>query len=104
MSIRRFVYVNLVIAGVVLILNSVIVATSGRYLTLRGTALEILRFPLALALAGLPPLQTIASIGLMLFKREATRSQIVWFLLLVIAFSLVSGILVLMGIAQCGPS
>ena len=95
MSIRKAACVNTGIASLVLALNCVVFLGS---VTLRGTSIEFLRFPLALALAGLPPLQTVASIALLLSKSEARRRPVVWFLLLVIALSLVSAFFVLVGI------
>ena len=98
---RKVTCVNLGIAVFILGLNAIILVTSpSQHLRLWGISLEFIVFPTILAQVLLPPLQTVVSIGLLLFNREARARPMVWLLLLAIVFSLLSGLIVLVGIAS----
>jgi len=96
--IRKAVYVNLAVASFVLLVTSIVFVTSPSQLFYRGW-LDLLESAFVWALALLPPIQVAASAALLLSSRESRKSPLVWLLLLVTAFSLVSGFFVLAGIA-----
>ena len=97
---RKVAYVHLAIAAFVLGLNVLVFITApSRHPELWGISLEFIVLPTVLTQVLLPPIQTIVSVVL-LFNREARTRPIVWLLLLAIVFSLLSGLIILAGIAS----